>query len=52
MEKTISGEKKSFHNTGLGCSIGFSNALTVANHHKLQDRNDNPWRCQGERFAG
>lgn len=46
MEKTISGEEKCFHNTGLECSIGFSNALPLTN------RNDNPWHCQGERFAG
>ena len=46
MRKAISGEEKYFDNTGLGYSIGFSNALLVANHH------DNPWHCQGERSVG
>lgn len=46
MKKAISGEEKSFHNTGLRYSVGFSNALPTAN------RNDHPWRCQDERFTG
>ena len=38
---------------GLGeDSIGLSNAVPAANQDKLQDRNDRPWRCQGERLAG
>ncbi len=52
MKKAISGEEKYFDNTGLGCSIGSSEALPVASRHKLQDRDDHTWRCQGERFAG
>ncbi|MDE0291025.1 MAG: hypothetical protein OXK19_00725 [Candidatus Dadabacteria bacterium] len=46
MKKTFSGEEKCFDNTGLGCSIDFSNSLPVANH------DDNPWCWRSERFAG
>lgn len=52
MKKAISGEEKYFDNTSLGYSIGFSKALPVASRHKLQDRDDHHWRCQGERFTG
>jgi hypothetical protein len=38
---------------GLGeDSIGLSNAVPTANQDKLQDRNDRPLCCQGERLAG
>lgn len=46
MEKTISGEEKCLENKNLRRSD------MAANLDKLQDRNDRPWRCQGERLAG
>ena len=56
MEKTILGEERYFDNTGMGCGrmgkSAFRRTGMAAKRDKLQDRNDRPWCCQAERFAG